>query len=221
MSHRLITAAAALAAATILGVAVGYGAYAIADDEPEATRAPATATPTAAVASTTAVQTVYERAAAGVVEVATSATAEDAPFGGGRQRGVGSGFVYDDDGHVVTNHHVVEGAETVNVTFSDGSRSRATVVGSDPTTDLAVLEVEGGTGDRRPLGLAPEGSIEVGELAVAIGSPYGFDGTPASSARSIATSPPRTASRSAARSRRTPRSTRATPAARCSMPRRV
>jgi S1-C subfamily serine protease len=124
---------------------------------------------------------VYRQAAAGVVEIATSGAAGQGPldqFGQGReQEGVGSGFVLDTDGHIVTNYHVVEGAETLKVTFADGTERQATVVGTDPSTDLAVIEVDAPSSALKPLALGDSSSVEVGELVIAIGSPYGLEGT--------------------------------------------
>lgn len=89
----------------------------------------------------------------------------------------GSGFIYDGNGHIITNAHVVEGAEQVDVTFADGTTRLASVIGSDLHADLAVVEV-----DDMPAGLAPLplGDIEdvaVGETVIAIGNPFGLDGT--------------------------------------------
>ena len=88
--------------------------------------------------------------------------------------GEGSGVIYDDDGAIVTNAHVVAGAATVDVTFADGSRSDGEVVAADPSVDLAVIRT-----DRDDLAAAnfSDSSPRVGELAVAIGNPLGFENT--------------------------------------------
>ncbi|MBW3601876.1 MAG: trypsin-like peptidase domain-containing protein [Actinobacteria bacterium] len=94
---------------------------------------------------------------------------------GGAGSGNGSGFVYRSDGYVVTNHHVVEGAGSIEVVFADGRRGPGSLVGVDPATDLAVVRV-----DRRGVGAIQRGdssNLRVGELAVAIGSPFGLEGT--------------------------------------------
>ena len=90
------------------------------------------------------------------------------------EEGVGSGVVYREDGHIITNDHVVENANEVNVAFADGSTERGDVVGADPSTEIAVVRV-----DRNDLPAArfTEGSPAVGQLAVAIGSPSGFQST--------------------------------------------
>ena len=104
---------------------------------------------------------------------------ETTPFGGGGgTQAQGSGFVYDDEGHVITNQHVVDGAETVSVTFADGSTHDATVVGSDPSTDLAVLKVDAPASAARSRSRSARLSeLEVGDGVIAIGSPFGLEQT--------------------------------------------
>ena len=89
----------------------------------------------------------------------------------------GSGFLYDDQGHVVTNNHVIENAATIIVTFADGSQSSAKLVGADPGSDLAVIKVEGLPSNLKPLPLADFSSVKVGMIAVAIGNPFGLQGS--------------------------------------------
>jgi serine protease Do len=93
-------------------------------------------------------------------------------FGRGVE-GVGSGFVYDDRGHIVTNNHVVEDANKITVTFYDGVEATAKVVGTDPQTDVAVIKVE--NTDYRPLPKGVSGKLKVGEMVMAVGSPYRLD----------------------------------------------
>lgn len=96
----------------------------------------------------------------------------------GGARGIGSGFIYDTVGHVVTNHHVVEGSSMVSVRFLDGTEYRARVVGVDPYTDLAVLKVDGvGMDKLRPLPLGDSSRLQVGEQVAAIGNPFGLSGS--------------------------------------------
>ena len=96
-------------------------------------------------------------------------------FGGGAPRlgGVGSGFVYDDRGHIVTNNHVVQNAGKITVTFSDGTEAIAKVVGTDPQTDVAVIHVD--NTNFKPLPKGVSSKLKVGELIMAVGSPFGLD----------------------------------------------
>ncbi len=94
---------------------------------------------------------------------------------GGVAEGTGSGFVYDDKGHIVTNNHVVEGADKIVVEFSDGEQVVAKVVGTDPKSDVAVIKVD--KTDYRPLPRGKSSKVRVGEWVLAIGSPFGFDQT--------------------------------------------
>ena len=93
------------------------------------------------------------------------------------QHGSGSGFVWDQEGHVVTNNHVVNGADKIEVTFSDGTTVPGTVVGTDPASDLAVLKVELPAGQLHPVRMADSTQVRVGQLAVAIGNPFGLENT--------------------------------------------
>lgn len=93
------------------------------------------------------------------------------------ESGLGSGFVWDTDGYIVTNNHVVEGAEKIEVTFSDDTILDATLVGTDPDSDLAVIQVEAPDGLLTPVQLADSTNVRVGQLAIAIGNPFGLEGT--------------------------------------------
>jgi putative serine protease PepD len=90
--------------------------------------------------------------------------------------GLGTGFVYDESGLILTAHHVVEGAEEVQVRFADGSRLTGQVLGGDPSTDVAVVKVEPDE-DLAVATLATGVDVTVGQLAIAIGSPFGLDQT--------------------------------------------
>jgi S1-C subfamily serine protease len=92
-------------------------------------------------------------------------------------QGLGSGFVWDKEGHIVTNNHVVNGAEKIEVTFSDGTIVPAELVGADPYSDLAVIKVDMPADQLSPVTMAEPGQVKVGQLGVAIGNPYGLDGT--------------------------------------------
>jgi 2-alkenal reductase len=102
-------------------------------------------------------------------------------FGGGSgdlfRQGQGSGFVWDNQGHIVTNFHVVKDADTVKVIFYDESSTEAEVIGTDPDADLAVLKVNLPASELRPLVLGDSDDLKVGQLTLAIGNPYGQDFT--------------------------------------------
>ncbi|MFB6145751.1 MAG: S1C family serine protease [Candidatus Nanohaloarchaea archaeon] len=87
----------------------------------------------------------------------------------------GSGFVYSKNGYIITNHHVIDGADRVEVTFTDGTTKRAKIVGSDLYTDLAVLKVD--RSDLTPVELGNSSDVEVGQRAIAIGNPFGLRGS--------------------------------------------
>lgn len=91
--------------------------------------------------------------------------------------GSGSGFVYDGDGRIVTNNHVVEDGEIFEVIFADGSRRRAEVVGRDVDSDLAVMEVESLPDGVESMALGDSGQLRVGQLVIAIGNPFGEQGS--------------------------------------------
>jgi serine protease Do len=100
---------------------------------------------------------------------------QQTPLGTRQGEGLGSGVIYREDGHIITNAHVIDGASEVDIAFADGSTEPAEVVGSDPNSEIAVLKV-----DRNDLPAATFKTDEppiVGQLAVAIGSPAGFEAT--------------------------------------------
>jgi serine protease Do len=91
---------------------------------------------------------------------------------GGQARGVGSGFVYDGQGHILTNNHVVDNADSIEVTFYDGTVAKATVVGKDKASDVAVIKVDNTSFQSLPKGDSTK--LKVGELVMAVGSPFGL-----------------------------------------------
>jgi len=92
-------------------------------------------------------------------------------------RALGSGFVWDKQGHIVTNNHVVDGADKITVTFYDGLTLPAELVGRDPDSDLAVIKVDPTGVDLRPLSVADSTEVKVGQFVLAIGNPFGLEGT--------------------------------------------
>lgn len=123
------------------------------------------------------VSAVYRTASPAVVNITAQIQSYDWFRGQVTQEGTGSGFVYDGEGRIVTNFHVVEGAAQLQVTFADGEVRDARLVGADPSNDLAVLEVASGAGDPDPLALGDSDALEVGRFVVAIGHPFGLDQT--------------------------------------------
>jgi S1-C subfamily serine protease len=127
---------------------------------------------------------IYKRDAPGVVFIRSQSVApDDSPFDffGGQQQqpseATGSGFVIDDDGHILTNAHVVNSATQVRVTFSDKRTREAEIVGKDESTDLALLKVDADGLDLEPLALGNSDQVQVGDPTIAIGNPFGFDRT--------------------------------------------
>jgi 2-alkenal reductase len=128
---------------------------------------------------------VYERNAASVVSINATAIARS-PFGPTEQQGTGTGFILDQQGHIVTNNHVVQDASQLTARFKDGATIPATLVGRDPDNDLAVVRVDpAGVDDNgrpirdllRPVTLGDSDRIIIGQDAVAIGSPLGLPQT--------------------------------------------
>ncbi len=90
-------------------------------------------------------------------------------------QGQGSGFVYDGQGNVITNYHVIEGATTVEVRFTSGYMAYGTVIGTDLDSDLAIIKVDAPAGELHPLPLGDSDSLKVGQTVVAIGNPFGLN----------------------------------------------
>ena len=172
---------AALVAAAALGGGVAVGAVALlgglegsttvvteTTESPSAQSAPA-------AGRAMSVNEIYEHAAPGVVQItAMSGPGVSLPAG----RALGSGFVVDKAGHIVTNYHVIEGGSNeIRVSFSNRDTVDAELVGSDPSTDLAVLQVDTSATALTPLSLGNSDAVEVGDPVVAIGNPFGLDRT--------------------------------------------
>ena len=129
------------------------------------------------------VNQIYSEDSPGVVYITAEQKAQSTPFNpfGQSQGGTatGSGFVIDNSGHILTNNHVVAGSDnvTVRVGGEDGQTFDAKVVGSDPSTDVAVLAVDSGSDQLQPLELGSSSGVKVGDPVVAIGNPFGLDRT--------------------------------------------
>ena len=182
MKHRpgrISTLLMALVATLAIGAGAGAVAYSTfsSPDTKTIVRVPVgNAEPTASTSALT-IGEIYRRSYKGVVEITVTSSSSN-PFGGPEsQRAQGSGFVYDSDGHVVTNEHVVDGARSVSVRFWNGDTYKATVVGSDPSTDLAVIKVDAPQSILSPLAVGDSAKVLVGDGVVAIGSPFGLEET--------------------------------------------
>ncbi len=170
---------AALVAAAALGGGLAVGAVALlgglegGETTVVETTAPQTTEPAPAPTRALTAGEIYERTAPGVVQIASTSNV------GGADRGdaLGSGFVVDKTGHIVTNFHVIDGADQIRVSFSNRDTVVARLVGSDPSTDLAVLQVDANANALTPLPLGNSDNVRVGDSVVAIGNPFGLDRT--------------------------------------------
>ena len=180
-----------LVAAAVIGGATALGGAALAGKlGSQTTYRPivAPSTPSAAPASfagskALSIHQIYERWAPGVVQITSTSVVnvpQDPIFGNPfapqqqEQQSLGSGFVIDKAGHVVTNYHVVQGAKSVQVSFSNGENVQARVIGTDPSTDIAVLQVQTHSRAFTPLVWGNSDNAQVGDSVVAIGNPFGF-----------------------------------------------
>jgi S1-C subfamily serine protease len=143
--------------------------------------------------SALSINQIFQRSAPGVVQVTSTSVVQSAPaldpsaldpfadpFGTPptqEQRSLGSGFVVDKAGHIITNYHVVADSTKVDVSFSSNESLNAKVVGIDPSTDLAVLKVNARSRALTPLQLGDSDTVSVGDAVVAIGNPFGLDRT--------------------------------------------
>jgi S1-C subfamily serine protease len=118
---------------------------------------------------------VYKKALPAVVNITSTAVAYDFFYGAVPQQGMGSGFVIDTEGHILTNFHVVEGARQVEVTTSDKKKYKAQIIGTDPVHDLAVIQIPNKAVPQAEIGDSK--SLVVGQKVYAIGNPFGLSGT--------------------------------------------
>lgn len=118
---------------------------------------------------------VYKKALPSVVNITSTAVAFDFFYGAVPQQGMGSGFVIDGEGHILTNYHVIEGARQLEVTTSDKKKYKAQIVGTDPVHDLAVIQIP--TKDVPQASIGDSKNLVVGQKVYAIGNPFGLSGT--------------------------------------------
>jgi S1-C subfamily serine protease len=170
LPSRSLKIAAAFAAAVLLGAGGGVAAYSVAAPTATTTvvRQVTVTDSQPASSSGLSVSAIYDRVHRGVVTVKVTTPQGEA---------LGSGFVIDGQGHIVTNDHVVDGATSISVEFADGASYDAQLVGADPSTDVAVIKVSAPSSELTPLQLGDSSTIQVGDQVVAIGSPLGLDET--------------------------------------------
>jgi len=175
-------------AAAAIGGGAGAGVYALTSGGSSAASVPTAVVPAQAASqktATTALTQLYKDDAPGVVDITVDSTATGGggggfgnPFGPGggqqQQQAEGTGFVIDTKGDILTAEHVVDGANKITVRFQDGSTAPATVVGSDKTTDTAVIKVNVDASRLHPLALGDSSSVLPGQEVVALGSPFGL-----------------------------------------------
>ncbi|HKU59051.1 MAG TPA: trypsin-like peptidase domain-containing protein [Gaiellaceae bacterium] len=174
---------AAIGAGIALGIAGGLGKLGSKTTIVQQQAAPATNASLQAPHSGLTPEQVYRRDAPGVVQItATSTTTTPDPFGftpptTQTEQSLGSGFVLDKAGHIVTNEHVIADAQKIQVSFSGNDQIQATVVGSDPSTDIAVLKIDTHARALTPLPLGNSDNVNVGDTVYAIGNPFGYTRT--------------------------------------------
>jgi putative serine protease PepD len=170
LPSRSLKIAAAGAAAVVLGAGGGVAAYEVASGTATQTvvRQVTVTDSQPAVNSSLSVSALYDRVHQGVVTIKVTT-----PQG----QALGSGFVIDGEGHIVTNDHVVDGASSISVEFSDGSTYDAQLVGTDASTDIGVIKVDAPSSELTPLQLGDSSALQVGDEVVAIGSPLGLNET--------------------------------------------
>ena len=176
----LLAAAAVLGGGAALGGAAAVGAFDGSSSTTvvqQSSSSPSTVPTSAGTALT--INEIYKRSGPGVVQITSTLGSSTSSTGEFQQSGqaLGSGFVLDKEGRIATNFHVVDGATSIEVRFSNDDTLKATLVGSDPSTDVAVLKVDAGASALTPLALADSTRVEVGDAVVAIGNPFGLERT--------------------------------------------
>jgi putative serine protease PepD len=180
MTSRAVLIPAAALAIGLAGAGAGAGLYSAIG--PEKTKTVVMSTTTvdhsqpASATSGLSINAIYQRTYQGVVDITVSTSQGFSPFGGGggSSQAEGSGFVYDKRGDIITNQHVVDGANSITVKFWNGKTYKAHLVGSDSSTDLAVVRVDAPSSVLHPLTLGDSSNVQVGDGVIAIGSPFGL-----------------------------------------------
>jgi S1-C subfamily serine protease len=181
MSRRKVVLGVLVALLSVSGAGCAVPSLVLPTVEPVATATPTVARETPVPAEPAneleaQVEAVYTEAAPSVVFITSRIITYDFFMQAVPQEGTGSGFVYDEQGHILTNYHVVENAQSVSVTLASGETYTATIVGSDPSTDLAVLQIDA-KDPPGPLPLGDSDRLRVGQFVVALGNPFGLERT--------------------------------------------
>jgi putative serine protease PepD len=173
VTRQTLRRTAPIAAALALGGGAGAAIYAASSDSSGSqstvvASVPAQSAATVSTTTTTLTQ-LYKNVSPGVVDITVTSSSA-----GSAAQAEGSGFVIDTSGDIVTNQHVVAGATSIKVRFQDGTVEKATLVGSDQSTDIAVIKVSGDSSLLHPLTFGSSSSLQVGAAVAAIGSPFGL-----------------------------------------------
>jgi S1-C subfamily serine protease len=177
-----------LAIAAAIGIGVGAGTYALTSNgsgTPTTSKVVVPAQPASSTSKVDSLAQLYKDDAPGVVDITvelpTSSNTPSFPFSQPNQsqkaEAEGTGFEIDTNGNILTAQHVVANATAITVTFQDGSTAKATVVGTDKSTDTAVIHVDVSSSKLHPLALGDSSSVEPGQSVVAIGSPFSLPET--------------------------------------------
>jgi putative serine protease PepD len=177
-----------LAIAAAIGIGVGAGTYALTSNgsgTPTTSKVVVPAQPASSTSTVDSLAQLYKNDAPGVVDITvelpTSSNTPSFPFSQPNQsqkaEAEGTGFEIDTNGNILTAQHVVANATAITVTFQDGSTAKATVVGTDKSTDTAVIHVDVSSSKLHPLALGDSSSVEPGQSVVAIGSPFSLPET--------------------------------------------
>jgi putative serine protease PepD len=172
------------AVAVAIGAAAGVGAYALTSHHsgtPAAANVVVPAQPASSTSTVDSLTQLYKEDAPGIVDIrvvsSTSGNSNGFPFSPGgsqKQEAEGTGFEIDSKGDIMTAEHVVAGANSIKVVFEDGTTAKATLVGSDKTSDTAVIHIDVPASQLHPLTLGDSAAVQPGQGVVAIGSPFGL-----------------------------------------------